>query len=108
MDFFRVPCLEDHPHDLDTWLLTMVIISPLSRVVGPLPNGLNGFETGATRHLRTGMIFQAASPSPNQNICRDFDRWVKDVFLISEENVVFGSYISFTPVRSLFFFRFFF
>ena len=28
------------PHDSDTWLITMVIVSPLSRVVGPLPNGL--------------------------------------------------------------------
>ena len=23
------------------WLITMVIVSPLSRVVGPLPNGLS-------------------------------------------------------------------
>ena len=26
--------------DLDTWLITMVIVSLLSGVVGPLPNGL--------------------------------------------------------------------
>ena len=26
-------------HDLDTWLVTMVIVSPLTRVVGALPNG---------------------------------------------------------------------
>ena len=24
------------------WLVNMVIVNPLSRVVGPLPNGLNG------------------------------------------------------------------
>ena len=28
--------------DTDTWLITMVIVSPLSRVVGPLLNGLHG------------------------------------------------------------------
>ena len=28
------------PGRTDTWLITMVIVSPLSRVVGPLPNGL--------------------------------------------------------------------
>ena len=29
---------------------------PLSRVVGPLPNGLNGLQMGITNHLLTGMI----------------------------------------------------
>ena len=33
--------LEDHPMTCK-WLITMVIVSPLTRVVGPLPNGLNG------------------------------------------------------------------
>ena len=33
------PYLEDHPSGCK-WLITMVIVSPLSRVVGPLPNGL--------------------------------------------------------------------
>ncbi len=28
------------------WLTTMVIVSPLSKVVGSLPNGLNGFYMG--------------------------------------------------------------
>ena len=28
-------------HDLDTWLITMVIVSPLNGVI-PLINGLNG------------------------------------------------------------------
>ena len=28
------------PQDLDTWLITMVIVSPLTRDV-PLPNGLS-------------------------------------------------------------------
>ena len=36
------PCryLEDHPSG-SKWLITMVIVSPLTRVI-PLPNGLNG------------------------------------------------------------------
>ena len=37
----------------------MVIVSLASRVVGPLPNGLNGLEMGVTNHLLTGMILQA-------------------------------------------------
>ena len=35
------PHLEDHPMTCK-WLITMVIVSPLTGVVGPLPNGLNG------------------------------------------------------------------
>ena len=31
--------MEDHPSGCK-WLITMVIVSPISRVVGPLPNGL--------------------------------------------------------------------
>ena len=38
---FLIRYLEDHPRTCE-WLTTMVIVSPLSRVVGPLPNGLNG------------------------------------------------------------------
>ena len=30
-------CLEDHPMTCK-WLIAMVIVSPLSRVVGPLPS----------------------------------------------------------------------
>ncbi len=37
-------------HDLDTWLITMVIVSPLSGVVGPLPNGLL-IAYGVTNYL---------------------------------------------------------
>ena len=33
--------LQDHPIGYK-WLITMVSISPLSRVMGPLPIGLNG------------------------------------------------------------------
>ena len=36
-----ISCLEDHPRTCK-WLITMVSFCPLSRVVGPLPNGLNG------------------------------------------------------------------
>ena len=32
--------LEDHPRTCK-WLITMVIVSPLNGVVGPLPNGLS-------------------------------------------------------------------
>ena len=32
--------LEDHPSGCK-WLITMVIVSPLTGVVGPLPNGLS-------------------------------------------------------------------
>ena len=32
----------DHPRTSKWLMVTMVIVSPLSRVVGPLPNGLNG------------------------------------------------------------------
>ena len=38
----------------------MVIVSPLSRVV-PIPNGLNGLQTGVTNHLVTGMILQVGA-----------------------------------------------
>ena len=41
-DILRVNrCLEDHPMTCK-WSITMVIVSSLSGVVGPLPNGLNG------------------------------------------------------------------
>ena len=33
------PHLEDHPRTCK-WLITMVIVNPLTGVVGPLPNGL--------------------------------------------------------------------
>ena len=36
----------------------MVSFRPLSRVVGPLPNGLNGLQMGVPNHLLTGMILQ--------------------------------------------------
>ena len=44
------------------WLITMVIVSPLNRVVGPLQNGLFmagkwGLH-GVTSHLLRGMILQ--------------------------------------------------
>ena len=35
------------------WSITMVIVSPPSRVVGPLPNGLNGLQMGVTNHALT-------------------------------------------------------
>ena len=46
--------------DLDTWLITMVIVSPPSRVVGPLPNGRTSWliNGGDPNHLLTGMILQ--------------------------------------------------
>ena len=48
--------LEGHPSKL---LITMVIVSPPSRVVGPLPNGLNGFSMGGNPNLLViGMILQ--------------------------------------------------
>ena len=37
------------------WLVNMVIISPLSRVVGPLPNGLNGLEIWVTNLLTASL-----------------------------------------------------
>ena len=40
------------------WLITMVSKSPKDRVVGPLPNSLNGLYMGVTNHLLTGMILQ--------------------------------------------------
>ena len=48
------------------WLITMVIVSPLSRVI-PLPNGrtpwlING---GDPNHLLTGMILQVAYVQTN-------------------------------------------
>ena len=49
--------LEDHPRTRK-WLITMVIVSPLSGV-GPLPNGLNCLFLGVTNHLLIGMILQA-------------------------------------------------
>ena len=40
LDVLEVACyLEDHPRTCK-WLVTMVIVSPLSRIVGPVPNGL--------------------------------------------------------------------
>ena len=52
--------LEDHPRtDGRKWLITMVIASPLSRVV-PLPNGLNGLKMGVANHLLTRMILQVS------------------------------------------------
>ena len=35
------PILGGSSQDSDTWLITMVIVSPLTGVLGPLPNGLN-------------------------------------------------------------------
>ena len=54
------------PQDLDKWLITMVtVVSPLTGVVGPLPNGqtkwlING---GDPNHLLIGMILQVTNPS---------------------------------------------
>ena len=39
------------------YLATMLIVSPLSRVV-PLSNGLDGLSMGLTNHLLDGMILQ--------------------------------------------------
>ena len=60
--FMRNPLLGGSSHDLDTCLITMVIISPLTGMV-PLPNGrtlclING---GVTNNLLTGMILQVLS-----------------------------------------------
>ena len=49
--------LEDHPRT-PKWLTTMVSTFPKYRVVGPLPNGLNGLQMGVTKHLLTGMILE--------------------------------------------------
>ena len=48
--------LEDHPRTCK-WLITMVIVSSLSRDI-PLPNGLNGLLMGVTNQLLSGMILQ--------------------------------------------------
>ena len=55
--------------DLDTWLITMVIVSPLSGVI-PLPNGLNGLQMVVTNYLLSGMILQVGLPVPA------FFRWI--------------------------------
>ena len=44
--------------DVSKWLISLVIVSPLTGVVGPLPNGLNGLQIGVTNNLLTGMILQ--------------------------------------------------
>ena len=51
-------------HDLDTWKRTIVIVSPLSVVAGPLRNGLNGLQMGVTNYLLTGMILQVPMTDP--------------------------------------------
>ena len=38
------------------------LVSPLTGVVGPLPNGLNGLYIGVTNYLLTGMILQVKVP----------------------------------------------
>ena len=60
--------LEDHPRTCKwfMWFITRVSKSPKDRVVGPLPNGLNGLQMGITNHLLSGMILQVR--------CR-YDRW---------------------------------
>ncbi len=45
-------------HLVYKWLIPMVIVSPLTEVVGPLPNGLNGLWMGVTNYLVTVMILQ--------------------------------------------------
>ena len=55
--------LEDHPIYISKWLITMVSFRPLSRVVGPLPNGrtpwlING---GDPNYLLSGMILQVSN-----------------------------------------------
>ena len=42
------------------WLITMVIVSPLSRVVGPLTNGRTSWliNGGDPNHFLIGMILQ--------------------------------------------------
>ena len=45
------------------WLITMVILSPLSGVVY-LSNGLNGLQMGVTNYLRNGMILQVPMTDP--------------------------------------------
>ena len=42
----------------------MAIVNPLSRVVGPLPNGLNSFQMGVANHLLTGMILRVGCIKP--------------------------------------------
>ena len=51
-------------HDLDTWARTMGVVSPLSGVVGPLPNCLKGLQMGITNYLLTGMILQVPMTDP--------------------------------------------
>ena len=52
-------CLEDHPRT-DGYVVNNHgdRFRPLSRVVGPLPNGLNGLYMGVTNHLLSGTILQ--------------------------------------------------
>ena len=64
--------LEDHPRTCK-WLITMVVVSPPRRVVGPLPNGLNGFvNRGDPMVIRTYllsvMILQAETPSETPSL----------------------------------------
>ena len=55
-------CLEDHPKRL----ITMVIVTPLGRVVGPLPNGHSWLITGGDpNHLLTGVILQVLGKVPS-------------------------------------------
>ena len=51
-------------------LITMLIVSPLSRVVGPLPNGQTGLYMGVTNHFSTGMILQVHRFAPPRDGCQ--------------------------------------
>ena len=59
-DIDCLECLDDHPI-VSKLLTTMVIVSPLSGVVGPLPNGLYSLQMGFTNYLLTGMILQGGA-----------------------------------------------
>ena len=57
---FKRLVLGGSSQDLDTWLITMVIVSPLNGVMGPLINGRTSWliNGGDPNYLLSGMILQ--------------------------------------------------
>ena len=76
------------------WLITMVIVSPLSRVV-PLPNGLFIAYKGGlhTNYLLTGMILQATIADWYSNNPAEFSQYFKSIPYNQEQLVFLSSNI---------------
>ena len=96
----RVPAWTWRIIPISKWWITMVILSPLSRVVGPLPNGLFMVYTWVLLSIRllTGMILQVCKhrasknslePLSRNNMEIDGNRWKSALLTLPKQKFVF-------------------